>query len=241
MNIVVKESYEEMSSACAEYIGEYIKANSGKVLCFAAGDTPLGILQNLIKMQEKGEINLASMYYAGLDEWVELGYEDKGSCKQFMEDNFYTPAKIPVENIRVFDGKANPDEETKAVLEFIKNKGGLGMAVLGIGMNGHIGFNEPGTSVDFAGGKILLSESSVTVGQKYFNKKYNLKYGVTLGIKTLVESEKVVLIANGEKKADIVANSLKEKENPAFPASYLTTHSDYHVFLDNAAYFKIKS
>jgi len=236
MNIIGKENYAAMSLACAQFIGGYIKKNPGKLLCFAAGDTPLGILQNLIEMQENGEINLASMYYAGLDEWVGLGYQDKGSCRQFMEDNFYNPAKIPVENICIFDGKADPDEQTKAVLAFIRNKGRIGMSILGIGMNGHIGFNEPGTSPDFEGGKILLSESSVSVGQKYFDKKYDLKYGVTLGIKTLVESDNVVLIASGEKKADIVSRSLKERENINYPASYLANHSNYHVFLDNAAY-----
>jgi len=236
MKIIVKDNYEEMSAACAEFISRYINANPGKLLCFAAGDTPLGILKRLVEMQDSGDIDLSSMYYAGLDEWVGLGYEDKGSCKQVMEDNFYRPAKIPREQIRVFDGKADADEEAKSVLDFIKDKGGIGLAMLGIGMNGHIGFNEPGVSGDFEGGQILLSDTSLTVGQKYFDKKYNLKYGVTLGIKTLVEAKKVILIASGEKKADIVNCSLKASDDPKLPASYLSNHHDYYVFLDKAAY-----
>ena len=236
MKIVVKDNYEEMSASCAEFICRYINKNPGRLLCFAAGDTPLLVMKKLIDMQESGKVDLSSMYYAGLDEWEGLGYEDKGSCKQVMEDNFYGPAKISRKNIRVFDGQADVGKETEAVLDFIKDKGGIGLAMLGIGMNGHIGFNEPGVPADFEGGRILLSESSLTVGQKYFDKKHDLKYGVTLGIKTLAGSEKVILIANGEKKANIVAQSLKTQDNPEFPASYLTNHPDYHVFLDKAAY-----
>jgi len=236
MKIIVKDTYEEMAASCAEFICGYINANPGKLLCFAAGDTPLAILKKLLGIQEAGKVDLSSMYYAGLDEWVGLGYEDKGSCKQVMADNFYIPAKIPDEKICVFNGKAAPDEETRAVLNFIKDKGGIGLAMLGIGMNGHIGFNEPGTSGDFEGGQVLLSESSRTVGQKYFDKAQDLKYGVTLGIKTLTAAKKIILIANGEKKADIVAHSLKAENNPALPVSYLTNHSDYHVFLDKTAY-----
>ena len=94
MDITVKETYEEMSAACAEYIGGYIRENPGQLLCFAAGDTPLGTFENLLDMQNKGGINLASMFYAGLDEWVGLGYEDKGSCRQFMENHFYRPMEL---------------------------------------------------------------------------------------------------------------------------------------------------
>jgi len=236
VKIIVKDNYEEMSASCAEFICRYINKNPGRLLCFAAGDTPLAIMKKLIEMQEAGEVNLGLMYYAGLDEWGGLGYEDKGSCRQVMQDNFYGPAKIAHENIRVFDGKADAGEETSAVLDFIKDKGGIGLAMLGIGMNGHIGFNEPGVAGDFEGGRIALSESSLTVGQKYFDKKHDLKYGVTIGVKTLINASKVILIANGEKKADIVARSLKASDNPEFPASYLTNHQDYHVFLDKAAY-----
>ena len=236
MKIIVKDNYEEMSVSCAEFICGYINKNPGRLLCFAAGDTPLAIMKKLIEMQESGEVSLSSMYYAGLDEWEGLGYEDKGSCRQVMQDNFYGPAGIAGENIRVFDGKADAAEETSAVLDFIKDKGGIGLAMLGIGMNGHIGFNEPGATADFEGGRILLSDNSLVVGQKYFDKRHDLKYGVTLGIKTLVNADKVILIANGEKKADIVARSLRTSDNPELPASYLTNHPDYRVFLDKAAY-----
>jgi len=239
MNIIIKQNYDEMSEACAVHISEYIKKNPNRLLCFAAGDTPLGILKKLIIFQEAGKINLDSMYYVGLDEWVGLGYQDKGSCRQIMQDNFYGPAKISPERIRIFDGLLNPDDETSDILEYIDNKNGIGMVILGIGMNGHIGFNEPGTPEDFSGGKLILSETSLTVGQKYFDKKHDLKYGVTLGIKTLANAENIVLTANGEKKADIISKSLKEIDNPLFPASYLTSHPNFYVFLDNASY-KIK-
>ena len=238
MRIVVKDNYEEMAASCAEFICAYIDANPGRLLCFAAGDTPLGILGKLIETQKSGKVNLSTMYYAGLDEWVGLGYEDKGSCRQIMADSFYNPAKIPGERLRVFDGKADADFENAAVLDFINAKGGIGLAMLGIGMNGHIGFNEPGAKDNFEGGKVLLSENSRMVGQKYFDKTQNLEYGVTLGIKTLAASETVILIASGETKADIIAHALKTNNDPNLPASYLTNHPNYHVFLDKAAYTK---
>ena len=235
MKIIVKENYKEMAASCADFICAYINKNPGRLLCFAAGDTPLAILKKLIEMQETGRVNLSSVYYAGLDEWEGLGYEDKGSCMQVMQDNFYGPAKIESERLRVFDGKADAEAETSAVLDFIKDKGGIGLAMLGIGMNGHIGFNEPGTLPDFEGGRVVLSDNSLNVGQKYFDKAQDLKYGVTLGIKTLVAAEKVMLVASGEKKADIIARSLSASNEPALPASYLADHPDYHVFLDKSA------
>ena len=102
------------------------------------------MIRKLIELQEKGVVSLSVVHYVGLDEWVGLGMNDKGSYKQVMKDSFYGPACIPEESIRVFDGLVNPEDACKNVSEWIDRHGGIGLMLLGVGLNGHVGFNEPG-------------------------------------------------------------------------------------------------
>ena len=144
MKILVGQDWNDFSVLGANYIADFIHANPGKLLCFAAGDTPLGIYKALIDIQNCGELDLSSMYYVGLDEWVGIGYETKGSCAQVMQDNFYGPADIDLSRIRVFNGLCSDlKQECDEINTWIEKKGKIALTLLGIGMNGHIGFNEP--------------------------------------------------------------------------------------------------
>jgi len=236
VNLTVSTDYTELSVAAARCIASFIERHPGALLCFAAGDTPLGALKQLVKLQDEKKIDLPSVYYVGLDEWVGLGYGDVGSCRQVMHDNFYGPAKIPADHISVFDG-LDPDMErqTTNAFTFIKRHGGIAFAMLGVGMNGHLGFNEPGTSPEFTGGLVTLDETTRSVGKKYFNKPFHLEFGITIGIKTLLGAKEILLIANGEKKADIIRKTLAENPAVSVPASLIQRHPGLQVFLDTGA------
>jgi glucosamine-6-phosphate isomerase len=236
MNLKICADYTELSVAAAQRIASFIEGHPGALLCFAAGETPLGALKQLVRMQDEKQIDLSSMYYVGLDEWVGLGYGDVGSCKQVMHDNFYGPARIPAEQISVFDG-LDPDMErqTTNAFTFIENHGGIAFTMLGVGMNGHLGFNEPGTSPDFTGGVVTLDETTRSVGKKYFNEPFHLEFGITIGIKTLLGAKEILLIANGEKKAGIIRKALAENPAVSVPASLIQRHRGLQVFLDTGA------
>lgn len=236
INISLNENYEDLSMAVANRIAAIIQSNPAALLCLAAGDTPLGALRALVDIQAAGHVNLRNVWYVGLDEWLGLGYQDKGSCAQIMQDSFYGPAGIPLDHVSVFNG-LDPDTaiQTTQALAFITAHGGITLALLGIGMNGHLGFNEPGTSIDFPGGVVNLAETTRTVGTKYFDKPFPLERGITVGLRNLLAARHLILMANGEKKAAIVAACMTTQPDSALPASWLPVHPGFELYLDRAA------
>ena len=242
MQKIITEDYTALSAETARRIAEYIRENPGALLCLAAGDTPLGAFAELIKMQNAGEVDLSGVYYAGLDEWVGLGYHDKGSCRQVMFDNFYTPAKIPRERIHVFDGLTDTAPECAAMNAWLRVHGGLGLALLGVGMNGHVGFNEPlnddcPENLSDADGAIAveLDATTVSVSVKYFGATRPVKTGITLGLSVLRDARELLVIASGAQKAPIVKRAFYAAPSPTLPASALQNHPRLTLLLDAAA------
>lgn len=236
MRISTSPDYDSLSDAVAGHIADFAKANPGALFCFAAGDTPLGTLRRLVALQSANRVDLKSMYYVGLDEWIGLGYEDRGSCKQIMQDNFYGPAGIPADHMLVFDGlDGDLVGQAGRHLDFIARRGGIALTMLGLGMNGHLGFNEPGTSPEFEGGIVDLDATTREVGKKYFRKAYALERGITVGLKTLRAAREVLLVASGEKKAEIVRAACAGKLTPDIPASLIMDHPHLELFLDRGA------
>jgi glucosamine-6-phosphate deaminase len=236
LEIIIEADYKSLSSQAARRAAAFIRANPESLLCFAAGDTPLGMFEELLKMQKQNKVNLSSVFYAGLDEWLGLGYQDKGSCRQVMFDNYYTPAGIPAGRIAVFDGMdKDAAAQCRKMEQWIALRGGIGLAVLGIGLNGHIGFNEPNAPVEEGCFTVELDEVTKTVSKKYFNKTLPVQRGVTIGWKTLSGAKKIILLASGAKKAHIVEAAFTCEKNPAVPASLLQDHPDFTVILDKPA------
>lgn len=233
MKIQVEENAERLAEAAANCIARYIRRHPNALMCFAAGETPLLMLDKLVEMQARGEVDLASVWYVGLDEWQGIGYETKGSCCQVMRDRFYTPAGIPHERMRIWDGKAqDPARECAEIDQFIKRSGGIGLALLGVGMNGHIGFNEPGAPLDQACMVVELDEVTARVGRKYFSGKTCPMYGMTIGMPRLLSSDQLVLMAQGAHKAPIIRKALMEEASPRIPASQLQKNPNLKVFID---------
>jgi 6-phosphogluconolactonase/glucosamine-6-phosphate isomerase/deaminase len=236
MEIDILESADVMAEKVALSVVSLIKQNPGKLVCFAAGDTTLGMLHELVRQQQIGACNLNTMYYVGLDEWVGLGYNDIGSCVQVLRDNFYIPACIGRERFRMFEGMANDlDKECEAMNEWIALHGGIFLAVLGIGLNGHIGFNEPYAPDKEGCFTIKLDRTTIDVSEKYFSQKIQVTSGVTIGWRTLLKSENLYVLASGNHKSHIVKKVFAEEPSVSIPASLMRKNKMLKVVLDKEA------
>jgi len=235
MNICIKPSPEETAVAVALDISQFIRKNPGALLCFAAGDTPLPVFRILIDMQARGDVDLGSVFYVGLDEWVGLGRETKGSCAQVMYDSFYTPARIPESKICAWDGLKDPLYEMKRVEAWISSHGGIALALLGIGMNGHIGFNEPYSKLTTGTGLVQLDETTKQVSVKYFSTPQPVKEGVTICMGELKKAKKLIMMATGQHKASIIKKVAQCQPDEVVPASLMTNHPNIALYIDRWA------
>lgn len=237
MIITVEKTTEALAKTAAGEIATYINAHPDALLCLAAGDTPLRTMEALIALQDEGKTNLSSVYYIGLDEWRGIGYETPGSCAQVMEDHFYGPAGIPKERIQVWDGKAAEVEaERQRMEQWLAARGGIGLLLLGVGMNGHIGFNEPGSPEDAVTLRTDLDATTLRVGPKYFGGAPCPTEGISIGLAALMRAQKVLLMATGAHKASIMRRALMEPPTPQVPASLLRKREQLDVYMDEALF-----
>ena len=236
MQLHICENYEALSAEAATEIIELVKQKPHAVLCLASGDTPRLTYAMTAKMATDDSVDFTRCTFIGLDEWMGIPPDNEGSCHYFLQHQVFEPFNISNDRIHLFDGlSANPEEECTKMDKIISDKGGIDLMVVGIGMNGHIGFNEPSESFGQYSRVVELGESTKLVGQKYFRQQTSLTRGITLGLNHLLESKKAILVANGSKKADVIRKALKEKITPHLPASILRNHSNGLVILDRAA------
>lgn len=236
MKIKVVSDYAELSVKSAKITAEYINANPEKLICFAAGHTQFGTFRELVDMQGRGEVDLSSVYYVQLDEWIGLAPNDEGACFQMLTDNFFKSANISPERIYAFDGLSDDLESQCRMMENrINQHGGIGFALLGVGLNGHIGFNEPNAPNTAGCFTIALDDTTKTVSSKYFGKSLSVQMGITIGWKTLLESSEILLQASGETKAAVIKEAVQGEITVNLPASLLQNHKNTTVILDNCA------
>jgi glucosamine-6-phosphate isomerase len=162
--------------------------------------------------------------------------ENEGSCQYFLRNYLFDPLHINQQNIQVFNAMA-PDmqKECSKMDEFIRQRGGIDLIIVGVGRNGHIGFNEPGVNFKAYSHVVDLDETTQTVGQKYFREQTTLKQGITLGLQHLIESKRAVLIANGIKKAEVMKEAIEGEIDAKMPASIMRKHADGEIILDKEA------
>lgn len=240
MNVIVKKDYEAMCKAVADHIIAYIKKKPTSLIELPGGDTPLGIFKYLIEAAKEGSLDLSQCAFVSLDEWENLGYETKGSCIQTLFDYLYNELPIDKEKqVCFFNGLADLKEECKRVDQFIFDHGHIDIAVLGIGMNGHIGFNEPGVDEDQYCTIVPLDEVTQSVSVKYFGEQLNIKHGITLGMKHFFDAEEVLLIADSARKADIVQKVVEGDITNEVPASLMRKVEGSVLFVDEAAAEKL--
>lgn len=236
MKLIVCKGYEEMSRRAAELAAESVRENPEGLISFAGGDTPLGMVHCFADKVNSGEIDVSHTRYVSLDEWVGLSDTDQGSCGLFNRSELLGRMKHPFLEAHIINGAAGDIEQERAALDaFLAQHGPLDVSVLGIGMNGHLGFNEDGVDFDKAAHITHLSDVTKQVMSKYFGEKFHPEYGISQGIAQIMAAKKVVLIANGAHKAQIIRQACQGPVTNRVPASVLQNHPNCFVVLDEAA------
>jgi len=237
MRIIVVDNYEEMSKKAAMMIASQVMLKPNSVLGLATGDTPLGMYKELIQLFNKNEVDFKEVTTFNLDEYYGINRENPQSYYNYMMVNLFDNININKENINVPDGTAlDVDAACSAYEDKIKEAGGIDMQVLGIGGNGHIGFNEPDVNFEAATHLVNLDEQTIEANSRFFDSVEDVPIkAISMGIKTIMNSKKIILLANGISKAGSIERALKGKISPNIPASILQLHNDVTIILDSEA------
>lgn len=237
VNVVVTENYEEMSAAAANVIAEQLKAKPDSVLGLATGTTPIGLYAELVRACDAGEISFANAQSFNLDEYRGLPGTHDQSYRYFMQDNLFDHVDIDVEKTHVPDGSMEDAQAAcDAYEQAIAQAGGVDLQLLGLGHNGHIGFNEPCDFFPVTTHCGELTESTIQANSRLFDSADEVpREAYTMGIGTIMKARKILLVVNGAGKAEIVRDVLRGPVVPQVPASILQLHPDVTVVLDKEA------
>lgn len=236
MKQIIYNDYSELSVKTAELIAAIIQNKPDALLCFPAGETSVGTFEQLIKLNKNGEISFKKCKIVGLDEWANIGAMKSENCFSFMKKHFFDHIDYSEKNLCFFDGESSDlKKECIKTDAFIREFGPIDMVLLGAGMNGHLGLNEPGTSFDLYSHIVDLDETTKIVGQKYFSGNVTLTRGITLGIKYFLEAKTMILQLNAARKAEVVKRLTEGKVSVDFPASAIKAHPNSFLLLDKEA------
>jgi glucosamine-6-phosphate deaminase len=235
MEIVTLEGYEQVSQAAARLVADQIRRKPDAVLGLATGATPMGMYRELVRMHREEGLSFARVTTFNLDEYYGLVPSDPRSYRRFMEENLFAHVDADAARVHLPDGLA-PDVEAECERyeAAIAEAGGIDLQVLGIGRNGHIGFNEPGTLLGTTTQVVDLTEETVTVNSRLVQAEIPRR-AISMGIKSIMRSRAIILLACGPEKAEIVARALEGPVTPDLPASILQLHPNLTVMLDRAA------
>ncbi len=236
MQINIAADYETLSKNAAADLISLVAHKDNPLVCIASGDSPAGLYRELVKKVNQHELDVRTWNFLGLDEWVGLNGIDEGSCRFHLDNQFFKPLQISPDKILFVDGRSDDLlHQCDMVERSIQSQGGIDVAVVGLGMNGHIGMNEPGTPVGQRTHIARLDALTIQVGQKYFQKAQPLSEGITLGLGTLMDAKYVLLVVNGSKKASIVKAVLEGPITEHVPGSLFRQHPRFLVYLDKEA------
>ena len=233
--------YEAMSRRAAHIIAAEVYRNPACVLGLATGSTPVGAYKCLSEMVAKGDLSFKEVKSVNLDEYKGITKENDQSYYYFMNDNLFSHVNINKERTFLPDGtEPDSDKACNAYNEIIHSVGGQDLQVLGLGHNGHIGFNEPAADFPLETHCVDLTESTIKANQRFFASYDDVpKQAYTMGIKTIMQAKKVLVVVSGEDKADIVKKAFFGPVTPEVPASVLQLHPDCTVVADAAALSKV--
>ena len=237
MNIIRAKDYQDMSRKAANIISAQIIMKPDCVLGLATGSTPVGTYRQLIEWYEKGDLDFSRVSTVNLDEYRGLAHIDPQSYYYFMQENLFDHVNIDKAATHVPDG-TNPDAADACAKheQIIKSLGGIDLQLLGLGNNGHIGFNEPGAAFEKETHLVDLAESTIRANARFFASIDEVpKQAYTMGIRTIMQAKKILVVVSGEGKADIVSRAFFGPVTPEVPASILQMHPDVTVVCDEAA------
>lgn len=237
MRIIVEKDYHAMSKKAALMVASQITLKPNSNLGLATGGTPLAMYDKLIEMYREDEIDFSEVQSFNLDEYCGLKADHPNSYHYYMNDNFFKEINIKKENINIPNGDAEDfNKECRSYEESIKKAGGIDLQILGIGSNGHIGFNEPAESLNVATEVVDLTEETIEANSRYFESKEEVpKKAISMGMATILKAERIVLLASGKNKAEAIKKTISGKISTQEPASLLQTHPQTTIILDREA------
>ncbi len=239
MKLILCKTYEEMSSAAADEISELLQVNPHCTLGLATGSTPVGMYRQLVRRYEKGELDFSEVTTFNLDEYYPISQRNDQSYYYFMRKNLFDHINVAPENINIPNGSApDPLEECRSYEDKLTANGFVDLQVLGIGQNGHIGFNEPDGCLYASTHITELTESTITANSRFFESENDVpRKALTMGIGTILKSKKILLLANGKAKHDAISALLDDRITTAIPATILKTHPNVILICDEEAYY----
>ena len=240
MDVRILNTPEQIAVAAGEIFVRLVKENPKAKLGLATGASPVKMYQYLISQYENGYLDFSEVASYNLDEYCDLPRADKNSYYTFMHENLFSQINIKEEHVHLPNGNAaDMDAECRRYDRLLADIGGVDVKLLGIGTNGHIGFNEPADAFTEGTYKVKLTDSTIRSNSIYFDEGKMPHYAVTMGVGTIMTAKKIVLIATGESKADAMRAMIRGEVTPHCPASILQTHPDAVIFMDKAAASKL--
>ena len=237
MRIIKTKDYQEMSRKAANLISAQMMMKPDCVLGLATGSSPIGTYKQLVEYYQKGELDFSQVNTVNLDEYRGISRTNKNSYWYFMHEKLFNKINMNPFKIHLPDGENMDDQEVCLNYNhLIETLGGIDLQLLGLGMDGHIGFNEPGVAFNLQTHVADLHESTLNANQKFFPKEEQVpKQAYTMGIKSILQAHKIVMIVSGEEKAEMVREAFLGAITNTIPASILQTHPDFILVTDQEA------
>ncbi|BCB05402.1 glucosamine-6-phosphate deaminase [Bacillus sp. KH172YL63] len=242
MELIEVKNYQEMSQKAADYIASKVRKDPELVIGLATGGTPRGLYEAMVLDHIRNGTSYRSVSSFNLDEYIGLPGNHPNSYRHYMNEHLFQSIDILHQNTHIPSGMAaDLEQECKAYDERIESKGGIDLQVLGIGSNGHIGFNEPGTSVESGTHLVELTPSTRKANARYFNRIEEVPtHAITMGIKSIMKSREILLLVSGKKKQNALKQLLEGEITDSFPASILNRHPNVKVIADEEALNLVK-
>ncbi len=237
MQIIFSETYEQLSQAAAREIAATLNTKPNAVLGLATGSTPLGVYRELVRMHKEEGLDFSQVTTFNLDEYVGLARDHEQSYHYFMHENLFKHINIPPQNIHIPSGTTN---NYQAFCDWYERRivecGGIDLQILGIGSDGHIAFNEPSSSLGSRTRIKTLAKPTIDDNARFFDKAEDVPvFAITMGVGTIMEARKIILMANGENKAKAIAGAIEGPVTSMCTASALQQHQDVVYCLDHEA------
>lgn len=241
LRLIVADDYDDMSRKAASIVAEEVRKNKKLVLGLATGSTPFGLYRELIRMHKEEGLDFSQVKTFNLDEYVGLAPTHDQSYNYFMFHNFFNHINIDKKDVHIPDGKSkDPEAFCRDYERMIDEAGGIGLQILGIGSNGHIAFNEPGSPADSKTRVVTLSAQTIKDNARFFRDQNEVpKKAISMGIGTIMKARMIILLASGKNKADAIAKTLEGPPTVNVPASLLQKHKDAIIIADKEAASKL--
>lgn len=239
-NVTILRKPGDVAKNAASIIAAQVNRKKNSVLGLATGDTMIPLYKELVRLYKAGKVDFSKVKTFNLDEYAGLDADHSQSYAYYMNKNFFSKVNMKKQNINLLEGK--PKDYKKMCRDYDRKISNLGidLQVLGIGMNGHIGFNEPGSDFDSVTRKIKLSQKTLAINSKNFKSERIPGFAFTMGVGPIMSARKILLLATGKHKADAIRSAVEGRVNKQVPASVLQTHDSVSVLIDRAAAFKLR-